>query len=164
MDPLTFSRLLTELLWQTIFIVEQAFSLPESLSQWADLNASQEIRLYIKLWNTEGIFKLSGLFNQYKYPRRVSQTSKVSVCSALNYPIREITYASILYISKRSFRVFIYGEASPGEGRPVGHMSGTTPWGGVTGGSTCSRWVADVDPGGQVLSGGSPPPIRKVRS
>ena len=34
------------------------------------------MRLYIKIWTIEGIFKLSGLFNQYKYSKRFTQTSK----------------------------------------------------------------------------------------
>ena len=34
------------------------------------------MRLYIKIWTIEGIFKLSGLFNQYKSSKRITQTSK----------------------------------------------------------------------------------------
>lgn len=34
------------------------------------------MRLCIKIWTIEGIFKLSGLFNQYKYSKRITQTSK----------------------------------------------------------------------------------------
>ena len=50
--------------------------------------------------NYRGIFKLPGLFNQYKYSRRTTQTFKMSMSSAVICATNEITQVAFHISSK----------------------------------------------------------------
>lgn len=90
------------------------------------------MRLYIKIWTIEGIFKLSGLFNQYKYSKRITQTSKYVrvLCPQLSNRWNHISESFINLSKVFTGCLFMASLQTAGGQLAVcgGDTSATAPW------------------------------------
>ena len=109
----------------------------------------------MKIRNTEGIFKVPGLLNQYKYSRRSIQTFKTSVSSPSIIQSMKSHIEYFIHVTTGGFLVdSLLDAGEPSCSQHIYHHP--LSWWLTLHGCACSRRAADPGPGCQFLSGALP--------